>query len=56
MMMPLVPTHMDHSTALVILDLLAMVSIAQVPINELETSTSVWVFLKSSWFLVVIFI
>ena len=30
MMMPLVPTHMVHSTVLVILDSLAMVSIAQV--------------------------
>ena len=54
MMMLLVPTHMDHSTALVILDLLAMVSIAQVPINELVTSISVWVFHKSSWISIVI--
>ena len=30
MMMPFVPTHMDHSTVLVMLDLLEMVSIAQV--------------------------
>ena len=56
MMMLPVPTHMDHSTVPVILDSLAMGSIAQVHINEPETSTSVWVFLKSSWFLVVVFI
>ena len=54
MMMLLVPTHMAHSTVPVMLALLAMVSIAQVPINELVTSISVWVFHKSSWISIVI--
>ena len=54
MMMLLVPTHMDHFTVPVMLALLAMVLIAQVPINELDTSISVWVFHKSSWISIVI--